>query len=266
MTVVVEASSRRSCSSGSPSCARPRHDRRAARSGGRPRRPEGATRQRSRLPAVRPRHRAQRHRGRVLRGAHDAAGRPGDARPAHRRAVVPVGVYFTRRSTGTTPSSARRCRPCGAASCATTSRGHPGRSPTSSSSSSAGPPSSGTCSSRTGPATPATEKSPARSAHRQSPGASMGFCRARARDVRCGKRYWRPKRVEVTDGSRALVLPSEVAVLPTLGAAGTGFDRWRSLRTVAAMALMPQTAAATAPQPPPEPAPTTAAPAPTSAR
>ena len=40
-----------------------------------------------RLPAVRPGHRRRRRRGRVLRRAHDPAGGPGHARPAHRRAA-----------------------------------------------------------------------------------------------------------------------------------------------------------------------------------
>ena len=89
-------SSRRSCSSGSPSCAR---------SFGMnvvPLGPDAGHRGRSRrckanhvrVPAVRPRHRRRRRRGRVLRRAHHAAGRPGHARAAHRRAVLPTAVYF----------------------------------------------------------------------------------------------------------------------------------------------------------------------------
>ena len=51
-----------------------------------PRRAPGARRQRGRVPALRPGHPGRRRRGRVLRRAHHAAGRPGDTRPAVRRA------------------------------------------------------------------------------------------------------------------------------------------------------------------------------------
>ena len=79
--------------------------------------------QRDRLPALRPRHRRRRRRGRVLRRAHDAARRPGHAGAAHRRTdpagrrvLHPPGSTATSRrppaapdgATGTPP---RRRRP-----------------------------------------------------------------------------------------------------------------------------------------------------------
>ena len=115
--------------------ATPRHDRGAARTGGRPGDPAGARPQRDRVPAVRPRHRRRRRRGRVLRRAHHAPRRPGHARPAHRRAAR-CRSPCTSRPTGRRPP--RRGPPADCpverrASCATTSPGSPRTSPTSSS-------------------------------------------------------------------------------------------------------------------------------------
>ena len=128
---------------------------------GRPRGAEGASSQRDGVPAVRPRSRSHRCRGRVLRRAHHPAGRPGDAVDPHRRTAA-AGRLLLHAALQRSP---RRGAPagadaCGAAACATTSAGSPRRWPENSSSSSAGPPSSGTCSSRTGPATPATATEP----------------------------------------------------------------------------------------------------------
>ena len=84
-----------------PPAQRARHERGAARSVGGDRRAAGAARQRDRLPAVRPRHPGRRRRGRVLRRAHDAAGRSGDARRcAPARRSCPSACYFTRRVNG----------------------------------------------------------------------------------------------------------------------------------------------------------------------
>jgi hypothetical protein len=120
----------------------------------------GALAQRHGVPAVRPRHPAQRGRGRVLRRAHDAAGRPVDARaahrrpdPAHRRLLRPTATTATsagcaRRS----PSNAR------AGLRDDVARRHPAAGPRAGG---ADPtrPRSGTSSSPTGRATPATRPS-----------------------------------------------------------------------------------------------------------
>ena len=121
-------SSRRSCSSGSPSCASDlgmtvvaaRTRRRAAPCCGR-----CATTRSSCLLCDRDID-GRRRRGRVLRRAHDAAGGPGDARAAHRRAgAARPRVYFTRATTATTASCVRPCRSSARVGCATTSPGSP---------------------------------------------------------------------------------------------------------------------------------------------
>ena len=116
-------SSRPSSSSGSRACAR--------RSGWRssPLGPDagrgGAARaegQPDRLPALRPRPRGRRRRGRVLRRAHDDARRPGHARAAHRRAADPGGRVLPapRRALREDRPAGRRCS--ARAACATMSR------------------------------------------------------------------------------------------------------------------------------------------------
>ena len=78
--------------------------------------------------------------------------------------LLPVAVYFTSKVDGHLGVIRPAAAPSNAAArCARTWPGSPRTSPASSSSSSAGRPSSGTCSSRTGRAILATEKSPARS-------------------------------------------------------------------------------------------------------
>ena len=88
---------------------RARHDGGRARA----RRRQGGARraqaQRGRVPAVRPRPRRRRRRGRVLRRAHDAAGRPRHARHPHRRADPADRASTSRRgTTATSVSSGRR--------------------------------------------------------------------------------------------------------------------------------------------------------------
>ena len=113
--------------------------------------------ERDRLPAVRPGHLTQWHRGRVLRRAHHAARGSGDDGAADRRRAPPHGDVLHRATTTViTRSCGRRSRPNGAARSARTSPASRSTSPASSSSSSAGLPSNGTCSSRTGHPTPDT--------------------------------------------------------------------------------------------------------------
>ena len=152
-------SSRRSCSSGSP-----RHARRDRHRGRPARRPTVGHRGAARRCATTESCACSCDRDLAGDGVEveffgertTLPGGPGDARAAHRRDAAPGRGLLPARRRPRRRGPARRCRSSARAACATTSPGSPRTSRTSSRSSSAWRPSSGTCCSRTGRATAAT--------------------------------------------------------------------------------------------------------------